>query len=142
MLETSGELGAPIERHRSFVCFGFQKRIRDSASTSIGLNCGAYPGALVLFTHDRFMLDRVAGVVLGLDGLGNTWKSSIRAGQSWKKSSDENGPAPAATGNLAAHQARHDRKIKLQLPECCVIVKETLKLSVYPERFCCCPLPA
>jgi ATP-binding cassette subfamily F protein uup len=30
-----------------------------------------YPGALVLVTHDRFMLDRVSTVVLGLDGLGN-----------------------------------------------------------------------
>jgi ATP-binding cassette subfamily F protein uup len=29
-----------------------------------------YPGALVLVTHDRFMLDRVSTVVLGLDGFG------------------------------------------------------------------------
>jgi ATP-binding cassette subfamily F protein uup len=29
-----------------------------------------YGGALVLVTHDRFMLDRVSTVVLGLDGLG------------------------------------------------------------------------
>ena len=28
-----------------------------------------YPGALVLVTHDRFMLDRVSTIVLGLDGL-------------------------------------------------------------------------
>jgi ATP-binding cassette subfamily F protein uup len=31
-----------------------------------------YAGALVLVTHDRFMLDRVSTVVLGLDGLGST----------------------------------------------------------------------
>lgn len=30
-----------------------------------------YTGALVLVTHDRYMLDRVSNVVLGLDGLGN-----------------------------------------------------------------------
>jgi ATP-binding cassette subfamily F protein uup len=30
-----------------------------------------YGGALVLVTHDRFMLDRVSTVVLGLDGLGS-----------------------------------------------------------------------
>jgi ATP-binding cassette subfamily F protein uup len=30
-----------------------------------------YPGALVLVTHDRFMLDRVSTIVLGLNGLGN-----------------------------------------------------------------------
>ncbi len=31
-----------------------------------------YPGALVLVTHDRYMLNRVATTVLGLDGRGNT----------------------------------------------------------------------
>jgi len=30
-----------------------------------------FPGALVLVTHDRFLLDRVTNAVLGLDGLGN-----------------------------------------------------------------------
>ena len=30
-----------------------------------------FQGALVLVTHDRYMLDRVSTVVLGLDGLGN-----------------------------------------------------------------------
>jgi len=30
-----------------------------------------YSGALVLVTHDRYMLDRVSTIVLGLDGLGN-----------------------------------------------------------------------
>src|SRR5206468_13011978 len=29
-----------------------------------------YRGALVLVTHDRFLLDRVSTVVLGLDGMG------------------------------------------------------------------------
>ena len=29
-----------------------------------------YPGALLLVTHDRYMLDRVSNVVLGLDGAG------------------------------------------------------------------------
>src|SRR5213079_1807442 len=31
-----------------------------------------YPGALVLVTHDRYMLDRVSTIVLGLDGKGAT----------------------------------------------------------------------
>jgi ATP-binding cassette subfamily F protein uup len=31
-----------------------------------------FKGALVLVTHDRYMLDRVSNVVLGLDGKGNT----------------------------------------------------------------------
>jgi ATP-binding cassette subfamily F protein uup len=31
-----------------------------------------FPGALVLVTHDRFMLDRLSTDILGLDGFGNT----------------------------------------------------------------------
>ena len=31
-----------------------------------------FPGALVLVTHDRYLLNRVASTVLGLDGRGNT----------------------------------------------------------------------
>ncbi len=30
-----------------------------------------YPGSLVLVTHDRYMLDRIANVVVGFDGEGN-----------------------------------------------------------------------
>ena len=30
-----------------------------------------YPGAMILVTHDRYMLDRVSNVVLGLDGAGS-----------------------------------------------------------------------
>jgi ABC transport system ATP-binding/permease protein len=30
-----------------------------------------FPGALVLVTHDRYLLDRVTNAVLGLDGIGN-----------------------------------------------------------------------
>ncbi len=33
-------------------------------------NLAEFPGALVLVTHDRFMLDRVSTMVLGLDGEG------------------------------------------------------------------------
>jgi ABC transport system ATP-binding/permease protein len=31
-----------------------------------------YPGSLVLVTHDRYMLDRIANIVVGLDGQGDT----------------------------------------------------------------------
>jgi ATP-binding cassette subfamily F protein uup len=33
-------------------------------------NLAEFPGALVLVTHDRFMLDRVSNLVMGLDGVG------------------------------------------------------------------------
>lgn len=53
-----------------------------------------YPGALVLVTHDRYLLDRVSTIVLGLDGQGGaeafadysqweTWQSEqLQAGKS------------------------------------------------------------
>jgi ABC transport system ATP-binding/permease protein len=49
-----------------------------------------YRGALVLVTHDRYMLDRVSTVVLGLDGLGDAerfadysqWEAWLRSQQS------------------------------------------------------------
>ncbi len=49
-----------------------------------------FPGALVLVTHDRFMLDRICTVVLGLDGEGGSgvfadylqWEEACRIPQS------------------------------------------------------------
>ena len=51
-----------------------------------------FPGALVLVTHDRYMLDRVSTIVLGLDGQGNaepfadysqweTWQNGEKKGK-------------------------------------------------------------
>ncbi len=53
-----------------------------------------YRGALVLVTHDRYMLDRVSTVVMGLDGLGGAerfadyqqWEAWQRAQQAAEKS--------------------------------------------------------
>jgi ABC transport system ATP-binding/permease protein len=58
-----------------------------------------YPGALVLVTHDRYMLDRVSTVVLGLDGSGGAqrfadysqweqWYGTQKNGRPSGKSSD------------------------------------------------------
>jgi ATP-binding cassette subfamily F protein uup len=78
-----------------------------------------YPGSVLLVTHDRYMLDRVANVVLGLDGQGQAaafadysqWEAwqTEQAAQTKKNQRAENGraaanPAPAA-GN-AAPQAK------------------------------------
>ena len=65
-----------------------------------------YRGALVLVTHDRFMLDRVSTVALGLDGLGGAerfgdysqWDAWQRKQQSRSARNSPDGPArPAAT---------------------------------------------
>ncbi len=67
-----------------------------------------YPGALMLVTHDRYMLDRVSNVVLGLDGEGNAgsfadygqwedWQRSNRAAlKNASPAAAPNGTAPAA----------------------------------------------
>ena len=78
-----------------------------------------YPGALVLVTHDRFMLDRVSTVVLGLDGLGSAerfadysqWEAWQRAQQSnlMAKAPDANRPPRA--GSAAATPAVAKKKL-------------------------------
>ena len=67
-----------------------------------------YPGALVLVTHDRYMLDRVSTIVLGLDGQGGaerfadysqweTWQAERLRSKSRETASTapSNGTAPA-----------------------------------------------
>src|SRR5712691_5189350 len=93
-----------------------------------------YSGALVLVTHDRFMLDRVSTVVLGLDGLGSAerfadysqweaWQRAQLSGRTLKSADDgrrpraESGefPAAAARKKLSYQEARElaamERKI-------------------------------
>ena len=62
-----------------------------------------YTGALVLVTHDRFMLDRVSTVVLGLDGKGGAerfgdysqWEQWSRAGSKEEAAGRGDAKAPA-----------------------------------------------
>ncbi|HET8635779.1 MAG TPA: ATP-binding cassette domain-containing protein, partial [Acidobacteriaceae bacterium] len=63
-----------------------------------------YPGALVLVTHDRYMLDRIANIVVGLDGEANAatfadyqqWEAWMEAQEQSRKSapSPESKPTP------------------------------------------------
>src|SRR6195952_3437160 len=55
-----------------------------------------FKGALVLVTHDRYMLDRVSNVVLGLDGLGN---AAIFADYAQWEEWKEEGSRDQATGS-------------------------------------------
>jgi len=49
-----------------------------------------FPGALVLVTHDRYLLNRVASIVLGLDGRGHTGQFADYAQwEDWLKEMDE-----------------------------------------------------
>ncbi len=95
-----------------------------------------YPGALVLVTHDRFMLDRVSTVVVGLDGFGaaerfadySQWETWQRAqlAMAASKSADGNrrprspadeAPRPAAKKKLSYTEAREFADIEGRIHE-------------------------
>ena len=95
-----------------------------------------YPGALVLVTHDRFMLDRVSTIVLGLDGLGgaerfadysqwDAWQAAERAkrkpaaesaGRNLRAAAAELQPAPAKK-KLSYQEAREFANIEARIAE-------------------------
>jgi ATP-binding cassette subfamily F protein uup len=71
-----------------------------------------FPGALVLVTHDRYLLNRVASTVLGLDGRGNTGRFADYAQwEDWLVEQDELGRDTSdktrrrADGSSAAQQS-------------------------------------
>jgi ABC transport system ATP-binding/permease protein len=76
-----------------------------------------FRGSLVLVTHDRYMLDRVSTVVLGLDGHGDAgmfadysqWESWLEEREQQSRS-DANHARPIARGAAAIPGARPDRK--------------------------------
>jgi ABC transport system ATP-binding/permease protein len=93
-----------------------------------------YRGALVLVTHDRYMLDRVSTVVLGLDGLGHaerfadypqweTWQSAQLAAA---KSRPPAGPVAGALGSSPSTSAPSAKR-KLSY-------KESRELETIEER--------
>ena len=82
-----------------------------------------YTGALVLVTHDRYMLDRVSTIVLGLDGLGNAetfadysqWERWQR--QQGSANSDGSSPTATATPQQSAPQSNIQGKKRLSYLE-------------------------
>jgi ATP-binding cassette subfamily F protein uup len=69
-----------------------------------------FPGALVLVTHDRFLLDRVSTAVLALDGAGNAelfadydqWRQAQQSSQPAPKPKE----APAASERTSGSRSR------------------------------------
>jgi ABC transport system ATP-binding/permease protein len=56
-----------------------------------------YRGALVLVTHDRYMLDRVSNVVIGLDGLGEAGRfADYSQWEVWQAGQVENAKHPTS----------------------------------------------
>jgi ATP-binding cassette subfamily F protein uup len=76
-----------------------------------------YPGSLVLVTHDRYMLDRIANIVVGLDGDGNAGAFADYA--QWEAWLEEREQAKRAAKNpeRAATQAATPGRKKLSYLE-------------------------
>jgi ATP-binding cassette subfamily F protein uup len=65
-----------------------------------------YTGALVLVTHDRYMLDRVSTIVLGLDGRGGAERfSDYSQWEQWRGVKIEDAIAPGAVGKAVETSA-------------------------------------
>src|SRR5207237_652244 len=82
-----------------------------------------YRGALVLVTHDRYLLDRVSTLVLGLDGMGKAerfadysqweeWQSAQKAAKRTSGPKDE--PRSKAAGNRSKTPATAQKKLSYQ----------------------------
>jgi ATP-binding cassette subfamily F protein uup len=82
-----------------------------------------FPGALVLVTHDRYLLNRVASTVLGLDGRGNTgrfadyaqwedWIAEQGEAEQGKQARRSDGSSPAQrTGTESASGSGAKKKL-------------------------------
>jgi ABC transport system ATP-binding/permease protein len=72
-----------------------------------------FQGALVLVTHDRYLLDRVSTVVLGLDGLGNTGRfADYLQWEAWRdeRQQERDAAERSATTAPASSAAQSSRK--------------------------------
>ncbi len=71
-----------------------------------------FPGALVLVTHDRYLLDRVSTVVLGLDGKGGAERfADYTQWEQWLEENRESKPKPAAAATPAPAAAGARKKL-------------------------------
>ncbi len=75
-----------------------------------------FTGALVLVTHDRYMLDRVSTIVLGLDGRGGAETfADYSQWEQWRGIKVEEAVAPGAAGKAVASAGRADASGKKKL---------------------------
>ena len=86
-----------------------------------------YPGALMLVTHDRFMLDRVSTIVLGLDGLGNVERfADYSQWEEWQAEQLRNGKRRVDYNSCA-----QDRRVRVAAQ---LLVRLKKKLSYLEAR--------
>jgi ATP-binding cassette subfamily F protein uup len=92
-----------------------------------------YRGALVLVTHDRYMLDRVSTVVLGLDGLGAAERfADYQQWESWQRSQQAAGKSNASVETQSPSGTPSGSKQSLTKKK--LSYKETRELETIEER--------
>lgn len=76
-----------------------------------------YRGALVLVTHDRYMLDRVSTIVLGLDGRGSAERfADYSQWEEWLRSQQTKSAAAVATSTAPAINERPSSRMDQPKP--------------------------
>jgi ATP-binding cassette subfamily F protein uup len=92
-----------------------------------------YRGALVLVTHDRYMLDRVSTVVLGLDGLGAAERfADYQQWEAWQRSQQAAGKSNASVETQSPSGTPGGNKPSLTKKK--LSYKETRELESIEER--------
>jgi ATP-binding cassette subfamily F protein uup len=84
-----------------------------------------FPGAVVLVTHDRYLLDRVSTRILALDGQGSAfavadcaqWEDLAERIQAARNAPVSTKAAPAARSNTAGGLSKNERRELERLPE-------------------------
>jgi ATP-binding cassette subfamily F protein uup len=108
----------------------------------------SFPGALVLVTHDRFLLDVVSTTVLGLDGEGNAglfadtnqWEAWLdeqkRLKEAPKSPATQSSTAPAPMAvkkKLSYMEAREFATIEQRIHDAEALLEEKKALTHHPE---------
>ncbi len=76
-----------------------------------------YTGALVLVTHDRFMLDRVSTIVLGLDGLGGAERfADYSQWEAWQRAQLSKSAVKPANGSRRPRAATKESSMASAAP--------------------------
>src|SRR6202035_5740828 len=92
-----------------------------------------YRGALVLVTHDRYMLDRVSTVVLGLDGLGAAERfADYQQWETWQRSQQAAGKSNASVETQSPRGGGEEPKSSLTKKK--FSYKEARELETIEQR--------
>ncbi|WP_417912979.1 ABC-F family ATP-binding cassette domain-containing protein [Candidatus Electronema sp. TJ] len=92
-----------------------------------------FPGALVLVTHDRFMLDRLCDQILGFDGKGNAsffadyeqWLRALAEAEKPQAAKKPSAPLTAAEVKKAAKKLSYKDQREYDLMEDSILAAET-----------------